>query len=91
MFMCVFGFFHHFSVEETNHFSKMVAVCVCPFYLLVARILTTTLDNSSTTNSLFVRPPFFWCLLLNLLSMWQITCSLAGSFHTLFVSVWLTL
>ena len=59
MFMCVFGFFHPFSVEETNHFSKMVAVCICRFYLLVVRILTTTLDTFSTINSLFVRPSFF--------------------------------
>lgn len=59
MFMCVFGFFHRFSVEETNHFSRMVAVRICRFYLLVVRILTTTLDTLSTINSLFVRPSFF--------------------------------
>lgn len=57
--MCMFGFFHHFSVEETSHSSKMVAVCICCFYLIVLRILTTTLDIFSTISSLFVRPPFF--------------------------------
>lgn len=80
-FTCVLGFLHYFSVEETSHFSKMVAVFICCFYLLVVRTLTTTSDFS-TINSVFVRPSVF-VFAPGSLSICQITCSLAMVFSHL--------
>lgn len=51
-YTCVWiGFFQHFSVEETTHFSKAIVVCICHLYLLLLRILITMFKVIVVLNS----------------------------------------